>query len=202
MTQKTTCEVLLRLKRKIFTADLTARFALSSGGGGLVNNDNAEIHVSYGELEVFPNSESGRQDDALYHNSSAYRRWLRIEVRDRLFSLESDLGLHNAWRSHFLLRFSSDNDWYLGLNRIIRPSDSPHPSQGKQGEGVCKVCVKWYKDQTVRPTVPRDPNDRPDESGEETDGSESAATTQQRLCYQCVPLLVLNLAFSLKALWW
>ena len=135
-------------------------FFLGLGGE---DGDNAELQIRYQRLQVYENTLSSNQNLNIYNNVSAYSKWLVLKLTTGGMAAFSDLGLFYRQYNRYLFQFSSTNEWYLGLNRVVEPVDSDIPTGRRDGQGLCSVCVQWNKDgnldPTDRPTTPTDLDD-------------------------------------------
>ena len=109
---------------------------------------------------MFENTLGGNQNLNVYNNNSAYSKWLVLKLTVGGVAAFSDLGLFYRQYNRYLFQFSSTNEWYLGLNRVVEPIDGNTPTARRDGEGLCSLCVQWNKDgnldPTDRPTTPAD----------------------------------------------
>ena len=117
--------------------------------------DNAELQIRYKRLQVYENTLSRNDNLNVYNNNSAYSKWLVLKLTAGGVAAFSDLGLFYRQYNRYLFQFSSTNEWYLGLNRVVEPVDGNIPTGRRDGQGLCSVCVQWNKDGNL------DPTDRP-----------------------------------------
>ena len=124
-------------------------------GLGGEDGDNAELQIRYKRLQVYENTLSRNDNLNVYNNNSAYSKWLVLKLTAGGVAAFSDLGLFYRQYNRYLFQFSSTNEWYLGLNRVVEPVDGDIPTGRRDGQGLCSVCVQWNKDGNL------DPTDRP-----------------------------------------
>ena len=124
-------------------------------GLGGEDGDNAELQIRYKRLQVYENTLSRNDNLNVYNNNSAYSKWLVLKLTSGGVAAFSDLGLFYRQYNRYLFQFSSTNEWYIGLNRVVEPVDGNIPTGRRDGQGLCSVCVQWNKDGNL------DPTDRP-----------------------------------------
>ncbi len=116
--------------------------------------NNAEIHGHYDTLSVYS---SGRNPSGLLVQENAYNKWLKITVRPEKFSLCTDANGFSYQNEDSLLYLSDNNDWYIGVNRVIETHDDYFVSGSRTGSGLCSVCVRWLQGSTQETACPTPP---------------------------------------------